>query len=156
VARAADEVSGDDKSSTTRNIRHSSTSGPDSLVFTAKAGNVWGRYAARLTMGEIGREVGGFAAYLTGQRGRRNLLIDGQMFLAGTGEPGAAGVWPHCTGNAELPDQPGATLDETFANIEAAVEAWVTDQTRQTEGTPSVVTDREDDRAPDCGAHGSS
>jgi len=40
------------------------------VVFTAKAGNVWGRYATRLTMGEIGREVGGFAAYLTGQRGR--------------------------------------------------------------------------------------
>src|SRR3989442_7651321 len=39
------------------------------VVFTAKAGNVWGRYAARLTMGEIGKEVGGFAAYLTGQRG---------------------------------------------------------------------------------------
>src|SRR5947207_1789821 len=39
------------------------------VLFTAKAGNVWGRYAARLTMGEIGREVGGFAAYLTGQRG---------------------------------------------------------------------------------------
>src|SRR3989475_3954672 len=41
-----------------------------SVLFTAKAGNVWGRYAARLTMGEIGREVGGFTAYLTGQRGR--------------------------------------------------------------------------------------
>lgn len=40
------------------------------VVFTAKAGNVWGRYAARLTMAEIGREAGGFAAYLTGQRGR--------------------------------------------------------------------------------------
>ena len=40
------------------------------VLFTAKAGNVWGRYAARLTMGEIGREVGGFGAYLTGQRGR--------------------------------------------------------------------------------------
>jgi hypothetical protein len=40
------------------------------VVFTAKAGNVWGRYAARLTMGEIGREVGGFAAHITGQRGR--------------------------------------------------------------------------------------
>ncbi|HEY6212267.1 MAG TPA: hypothetical protein VIW45_08270 [Vicinamibacterales bacterium] len=37
------------------------------VVFTAKAGNVWGRYAARLTMGEIGHEVGGFTAYLTGQ-----------------------------------------------------------------------------------------
>ena len=24
------------------------------VVFTAKAGNVWGRYAARLTVGEIG------------------------------------------------------------------------------------------------------
>src|SRR5207248_8984471 len=41
-----------------------------SVLFTAKAGNVWGRYAARLTMGEIGREVGGFTAYLTGQQGR--------------------------------------------------------------------------------------
>jgi hypothetical protein len=40
-----------------------------SVLFTAKAGNVWGRYAARLTMGELGREAGGFAAYLTGQRG---------------------------------------------------------------------------------------
>jgi hypothetical protein len=40
------------------------------VVFTAKAGNVWGRYAARLTAGEIGREAGGFAARLTGQRGR--------------------------------------------------------------------------------------
>ncbi len=39
------------------------------VLFTAKAGDVWGRYAARLTMGEIGREAGGFAAYLTGQRG---------------------------------------------------------------------------------------
>src|SRR5438132_12515610 len=39
------------------------------VLFTAKAGNVWGRYAARLTMGEIGKEVGGFTAYLTGQRG---------------------------------------------------------------------------------------
>jgi hypothetical protein len=39
-------------------------------VLTAKAGNVWGRYGARLTMGEIGREAGGFTAYLTGQRGR--------------------------------------------------------------------------------------
>jgi len=39
------------------------------VVFTAKAGNVWGRYAARLTMAEIGHEVGGFGAYLTGQRG---------------------------------------------------------------------------------------
>jgi hypothetical protein len=40
------------------------------VVFTAKAGNVWGRYAARLTAAEIGREVGGFAAHVTGQRGR--------------------------------------------------------------------------------------
>jgi hypothetical protein len=39
------------------------------VVFTAKAGNVWGRYAARLTAAEIGREVGGFAAHITGQRG---------------------------------------------------------------------------------------
>lgn len=39
------------------------------LFFTAKAGNVWGRYAARLTAAEIGREAGGFAARITGQRG---------------------------------------------------------------------------------------
>jgi hypothetical protein len=39
------------------------------VLFTAKAGNVWGRYAARLTAGEIGREAGGFAAHITGQRG---------------------------------------------------------------------------------------
>jgi hypothetical protein len=39
------------------------------VIFTAKAGNVWGRYAARLTMAEIGREAGGFAAYVTGQTG---------------------------------------------------------------------------------------
>src|SRR5688500_19034131 len=39
------------------------------VVFTARAGNVWGRYAARLTAAEIGREVGGFAAHVTGQRG---------------------------------------------------------------------------------------
>lgn len=38
------------------------------VLYTAKAGNVWGRYAARLTMGEIGREVGGLLGYLTGQR----------------------------------------------------------------------------------------
>lgn len=38
------------------------------VLYTAKAGNVWGRYAARLTMGEIGREVGGVLGHLTGQR----------------------------------------------------------------------------------------
>ena len=37
------------------------------VVYTAKAGDVWGRYAARLTMAEIGREAGGLAAFLTGQ-----------------------------------------------------------------------------------------
>jgi hypothetical protein len=36
------------------------------VLFTAKAGDVWGRYAARLAMGEIGREAGGMLAYLTG------------------------------------------------------------------------------------------
>ena len=40
------------------------------VAFTAKSGNVWGRYAARLTMAEIGKEAGGFTAYLTGQQGR--------------------------------------------------------------------------------------
>jgi hypothetical protein len=38
------------------------------VIYTAKAGNVWGRFAARLTMGELGRETGGVLAYLTGQR----------------------------------------------------------------------------------------
>src|SRR2546428_10564876 len=38
------------------------------VIYTAKAGNVWGRYAARLTMGEIGHEVGGMLGFLTGQR----------------------------------------------------------------------------------------
>ena len=38
-----------------------------SVLYTAKAGNVWGRYTARLTMGEIGREVGGLLGFLTGQ-----------------------------------------------------------------------------------------
>ena len=38
------------------------------VIFTAKAGDVWGRYAARLTMAELGRETGGLLAYLTGQR----------------------------------------------------------------------------------------
>jgi hypothetical protein len=37
------------------------------VIYTAKAGDVWGRYAARLTAAEVGREVGGLAAYLTGQ-----------------------------------------------------------------------------------------
>jgi hypothetical protein len=38
------------------------------VIYTAKAGNVWGRYAARLTMGEIGHEVGGLLGFMTGQR----------------------------------------------------------------------------------------
>ena len=50
------------------------------VVFTAKAGNVWGRYAARLTMAEIGREVGGFAAHITGQRGRIGESVVGSPF----------------------------------------------------------------------------
>jgi len=36
------------------------------VLYSAQAGNVWGRYAARLTMGEIGREVGGIMSFLTG------------------------------------------------------------------------------------------
>ncbi len=35
------------------------------VLYTGKAGDVWGRYAARLTMGEIGREAGGVLAFLT-------------------------------------------------------------------------------------------
>lgn len=50
------------------------------VVFTAKAGNVWGRYAARLTAAEIGREAGGFAAHVTGQRGSNRDGIVGSSF----------------------------------------------------------------------------
>jgi hypothetical protein len=38
------------------------------VIYTAKAGNVWGRFVARLTMAELGRETGGVLAYMTGQR----------------------------------------------------------------------------------------
>ena len=38
------------------------------VIYTAKAGDVWGRYVARLTMAELGRETGGLMAFLTGQR----------------------------------------------------------------------------------------
>ena len=37
------------------------------VIYTAKAGDVWGRYVARLTMGEIGREAGGVLGWMTGQ-----------------------------------------------------------------------------------------
>ncbi len=37
------------------------------VLFRAQAGEVWGRYGARLAMGEAGRELGGVAAFLTGQ-----------------------------------------------------------------------------------------
>jgi hypothetical protein len=37
------------------------------VLYSAKAGDVWGRYAARLSMGEVGREVGGLLGWLTGQ-----------------------------------------------------------------------------------------
>ncbi len=40
------------------------------VLYTAKAGDVWGRYAARLTIGEIGREVGGLLGFLTGRGAR--------------------------------------------------------------------------------------
>lgn len=36
------------------------------VLYSAKAGDVWGRYAARLTLGEIGREVGGVMSFMTG------------------------------------------------------------------------------------------
>jgi hypothetical protein len=38
------------------------------VIYSARAGDVWGRYVARLTMGEAGREAGGLLAWLTGQR----------------------------------------------------------------------------------------
>ncbi|MGH7263624.1 MAG: hypothetical protein ACREMB_02065 [Candidatus Rokuibacteriota bacterium] len=37
------------------------------VLFRAQAGEVWGRYGARLAMGEAGRALGGVAAFLTGQ-----------------------------------------------------------------------------------------
>src|SRR5256712_13458699 len=36
------------------------------VIYTAKAGNVWGRYAARLTAGGIRRETGGLLGVRTG------------------------------------------------------------------------------------------
>lgn len=36
------------------------------VLFTGAVGNVWGRYAARLAMGEVSRELGGIWAYLAG------------------------------------------------------------------------------------------
>jgi hypothetical protein len=50
------------------------------VLFSAKAGNVWGRYAARLTAAEIGREVGGFTARITGQRGHIGESVVGSPF----------------------------------------------------------------------------
>ena len=47
------------------------------LLYTAKAGNVWGRYAARLTMGEVGQEVGGLLGFLTGQYGDNVRVVTG-------------------------------------------------------------------------------
>ncbi len=38
------------------------------ILFHGEAGNVWGRYAARLAMFEVGREVGGVMAFLTGSQ----------------------------------------------------------------------------------------
>lgn len=35
------------------------------ILFNGQAGNVWGRYAARVAMGEIGREVGSIMAFVT-------------------------------------------------------------------------------------------
>jgi len=61
------------------------------VVFTAKSGNVWGPYAARLTMAEIGKEAGGFAAYLTGQQGRISESVVGspldRLLSAYLGQP---------------------------------------------------------------------
>jgi hypothetical protein len=50
------------------------------VIYTAKAGNVWGRYAARLTAGEIGREVGGVVGFLTGQREAMSGTVVGSPF----------------------------------------------------------------------------
>lgn len=36
------------------------------VLFTTKVGNVWGRWAARVAIGEIGREAGGVWSWLTG------------------------------------------------------------------------------------------
>jgi hypothetical protein len=42
-------------------------------------GSVWGRYAARLTAGEIGREVGGIIGFLTGQHGEFSQVTGSQF-----------------------------------------------------------------------------
>ena len=36
------------------------------VLFHGEVGNVWGRYAARIAIGEVGREVGGIMSFLTG------------------------------------------------------------------------------------------
>ena len=38
------------------------------ILYTGQAGDVWGRWAARVAMGEIGREAGGILAYMTGNQ----------------------------------------------------------------------------------------
>jgi len=50
------------------------------VLYTAKAGNVWGRYAARLTMGEIGHETGGVLGFLTGHRDALGDTVTGSPF----------------------------------------------------------------------------
>ena len=41
------------------------THGGYEVLFTTQVGDVWGRYFARIAMGEVGREVGGVLAFLT-------------------------------------------------------------------------------------------
>lgn len=61
------------------------------VIYTAKAGNVWGRYVARLTLGELGRETGGLLAYVTGQRRALGSTVVGspldQLLSEALGQP---------------------------------------------------------------------
>jgi hypothetical protein len=81
------------------------------VLFTAKAGDVWGRYAARLAMGEIGREAGGVLAYLTGSQewggGAAGSPLD-RLLARAIGQPlSVARVLEHRRAGARLDVYPG-------------------------------------------------
>ena len=57
------------------------------VIYYAQAGNVWGRYAARLTMGELGREAGGIISFLTGgSHGSAGSTLD-RLLAKAMGQP---------------------------------------------------------------------
>ncbi len=49
------------------------------MLYTGEAGNVWGRWAARVTLGEAGREAGGILAFLTGNEGYGTGIVGSRL-----------------------------------------------------------------------------